>query len=277
MREKVNEPHMKSHLDEWDEVLERASGDSWWMPARVVRVVRPEISYTYDPEGVSLYCTVQRIDQHLSDYRDLIEEVIEAHRPSGSCDITVAAPSASSLLTQALEQRGFQTIDVADAWTIDVNAPRPDLPRDLEVMRVETLEAMQDMDRVMDACFERYQPRGTEALQADLKATQGAESRCLRFVAYDLNDYTPLATAALNLFAEQRVGFMWGGSTVPEARGRGVYSALITHRMQVARALNLERIGLYALRGTSGPIIERQGFDRHGPVEFWSLKCEDPA
>ena len=40
--------------------------------------------------------------------------------------------------------------------------------------------------------------------------------------------------------------------------------------MKAAQALGLTRIGIYALRETSGPIIAKQGFDQHGAVEQWT-------
>ena len=256
--------------DEWDLLLEQVSGDTWWMPERVVRVIRPEVSYTYDPQGKSQYAVVQRVDPSLSDYSALVEDVTRAHQPSGECNFPLTAASLSPQLVKALEQREFTLLNTADAWTIDVNAPRPDIPETIEVRRVETLQDLRDMDHVMNTCFERYQPKDEETLRFDLKSTQGPAARCWRFVAYDRDTGEPLATSALNLFHEQRVGFMWGGSTIPDARGRGVYSALITYRMNLAQSQGLKRIGLHALRDSSGPIIAHQGFERHGPLQFWS-------
>ena len=222
MREKVSEPHMKSHLDEWDEVLERASGDSWWMPARVVRVVRPEISYTYDPEGESLYCDIQWIDPTLSSYDALIQEVMDAHRPCGHCAFLLSSITASTPLIDALKSKGFALIENADAWTIDVHAPRPPIPDDIEVRRVQNLGEIRDMEQVMDQCFPLFERSNEETLHRNLQATQGDDARCWRFVAYDRLSQSPLATAALNLYPEQKLGFMWGGSTIPQARQRAI-------------------------------------------------------
>ena len=73
----------------------------------------------------------------------------------------------------------------------------------------------------------------------------------------------------MQVFSQLSFAFMWGGCTVPHARGRGVYSALVTKRMEYARKYGVERLGLYAMRDTSGPIVAAQRFDKHGSVHFW--------
>jgi hypothetical protein len=56
---------------------------------------------------------------------------------------------------------------------------------------------------------------------------------------------------------------------VPEARGRGAYSAVLAARAKRAAQLGLRYIGLYAIGDTSAPIVARQGFARHGAMTYW--------
>ena len=79
-------------------------------------------------------------------------------------------------------------------------------------------------------------------------------------------DHTPLSTGGVNLFPKLGLAFMWAGCTVPEARGRGIYSALVTERMRHAKARGIAHLGLYAMRDTSGPIVQAQGFEK-----TWSI------
>ena len=102
----------------------------------------------------------------------------------------------------------------------------------------------------------------------------GAYARCLRFVAYDKKDRQPLSTGGVNLFPKLGLAFMWAGCTIPEARGRGIYSALVTERMRYARSHGIQHLGLYAMRDTSGPIVQAQGFEKHGPVYFFEKDPE---
>ena len=269
--EQVIEALLQHEPDKWDHLLAQTANDTWWMPERVVRVTRPEIRYTYDPEGVSEYCDLQWIDPNLSEYDALIQEVVEAHKPSGNCSFLLSSITASPTLIAVLRSKGFVCIESADAWTIDVNTPRPPIPDDIEVRRVQSLDGIRDMELVMDQCFPLFERSSEETLQQNLQATLGDDARCLRFVTYDRQSQSPLAAAALNLYPEQKLGFMWGGATIPEARQRGVYSALITARMKIVQTLAYSRLGLYALRGSSGPIIKRQNFNKHGPISFWRI------
>jgi hypothetical protein len=63
---------------------------------------------------------------------------------------------------------------------------------------------------------------------------------------------------------------LWAGGTVPDARGAGAYTTLLAHRIELARSLGLEWIGIYAKEGTSAPIVARQGFEHVGEMHYWS-------
>jgi GNAT superfamily N-acetyltransferase len=52
---------------------------------------------------------------------------------------------------------------------------------------------------------------------------------------------------------------LWGGSTLPEWRGRGVFRALVGHRAVLARDRGFRYLQVDALP-TSRPILERMGF-----------------
>lgn len=258
--------------DEWDRRLEQIGTDTWWMPERVHRESREDIFYTADPNGDARYSIVWRISNQKNTYEELIKEVIEAHQHTEDSTFIVTAVSYSESLVQELNAHGYVKKTTADAWTISVETPRPQIPQDLIIKRVEDLQSLKDMDYIMKACFPNFKLRDEDTLQQDLEATVGPKARCRRFIAYDLASQEPLASGALNLYPDLKLGFLWGGCTIPSARGRGVYSALVTKRMKEAHELNFKRIGIHALRGTSGPIIEKQGFVKHGPVDQWQKK-----
>ncbi|PPK61233.1 GNAT family N-acetyltransferase [Actinokineospora auranticolor] len=54
---------------------------------------------------------------------------------------------------------------------------------------------------------------------------------------------------------------LWGGGTVPEWRGRGIYRALVSHRARLAEARGARYLQVDALP-TSEPILRRVGFTR---------------
>ena len=78
-----------------------------------------------------------------------------------------------------------------------------------------------------------------------------------------------LGITGINIYPDLRFGFLWGGGTVPEARGRGAYSAVVARRMDHAKQIGLDLAGVYARIDTSSPIVARQGLERFGSMTYW--------
>jgi GNAT superfamily N-acetyltransferase len=132
----------------------------------------------------------------------------------------------------------------------------PEVPG-IEVRRIETFEdhqagleimlgaahwperAAADERRRARETFDRRQRRG--GLQ--WLAWSGAEP-----VAFALADRSPAGL------------FLAGGSTLPRARGKGSYRALVRARWDEARRLGLPGLAVQAQLGTSAPILRRIGF-----------------
>ncbi len=64
---------------------------------------------------------------------------------------------------------------------------------------------------------------------------------------------------------------MWGGSTVPEQRGLGMYRALVARRADEARRRGFRFLTTDA-RETSRPILERVGFVPLTGITGWVLR-----
>jgi GNAT superfamily N-acetyltransferase len=67
------------------------------------------------------------------------------------------------------------------------------------------------------------------------------------------------ASAGWTYFTEGHFAGLWGGSTVAEHRGRGLYTALLAVRVQEARARGYRYLTIDA-GDMSRPIVERHGF-----------------
>jgi hypothetical protein len=79
-----------------------------------------------------------------------------------------------------------------------------------------------------------------------------------------LIDGVPVGTAA-SVYLDGCVGLI-GGSTLPAARGRGVYRALVKARWDDAVARTLPVLVTQAVDATSRPILERVGFTALFPI-----------
>lgn len=254
--------------------------DHWWVLDNAEIVRRPEIEYLIGRKNTGLYNAVVRVAPEYQDLNALVQEVLEAHQDKESA-WRIGAPSYTSTLEQLLLKEDYSLNGTADAWIIDVQSSRPSLPSGITIQRVESIQQLRDMDLVMSRSFPSMPSMSTEddspfktkeEYETELKMCTGPKARCLRFVAYDKSSMQPLSTGGVNLFPNLGLAFMWAGCTVPEARGRGIYSALVTERMRHARGRSIQHLGLYAMRDTSGPIVEAQGFEKHGPIYFFERK-----
>jgi hypothetical protein len=102
---------------------------------------------------------------------------------------------------------------------------------------------------------------GWRPLQRDAWPLLEADGRMAIFVAY--LDGGP-AGFGRAVFAPA-AGILMGGSTRPEARGRGVYTSLVHARWDATVARGVPRLAVSAGR-MSGPILERLGFEPIGKV-----------
>jgi GNAT superfamily N-acetyltransferase len=64
---------------------------------------------------------------------------------------------------------------------------------------------------------------------------------------------------------------LWGGGTLPEWRGRGVFRALVGHRALLARERGFRYLQVDAMP-TSRPILERMGFHPVAETTPWMLE-----
>jgi hypothetical protein len=253
-------------VDQVDQLLELAMCDHWWLPKHTHVVRRPEIEYLFSDQDRNTFNAVVRVQPEV-DFGPLIGEVVAAH-PGKHSEWRIGAPSYSVALEAAVLASGYRPRHVSDAWSIDSGAPRPSLPDGIRIERVEYMAGLRDMSRLMTMCFGGSE-RNDGELRDDLVGCVGPEARCRRFVAFDSRSGEPLSTGALNLYPALGLGFLWGGCTNESARGRGIYSALVTARMNEARAEGIERLAVYAIRDTSGPIVKAQGFRKHGEFRSW--------
>ncbi|MCA9607636.1 MAG: hypothetical protein KC619_18640 [Myxococcales bacterium] len=139
---------------------------------------------------------------------------------------------------------------------------------DAVVRRVEDLAGFRDFVSVTAAAFGVPARYSDEELLAELPRATGPEARSRRWVVYDGG--RPVCSGGLNLYPDLSIGFLWAGGTVPDARGRGFYSAIVAARMAELRGLGLELAGVYARVETSAPIVAAQGFEKVGAMTYWA-------
>jgi len=250
-----------------DDILERTQWDFFWVPSFAEVIDRPELLYVRCDRDLPLLNCVTRTRAAPERLDALLAEVGRAHRGVRSRWLVPATFDVGPL-EAALDRAGYVPAHhhVACAMPVGAYTPRPDAG--FTVRRVEDRAALLDCLAVADEAFGPSPDRSEAELQFELDGCIRPEGRVHRFVAYDA-DGAPVSSGGLNTYADLSFGFLWAGGTVPEARGRGAYSALLAERIRFARALGIERVGLYARVDTSAPVVKRQGFAPYGPMVYW--------
>jgi GNAT superfamily N-acetyltransferase len=159
---------------------------------------------------------------------------------------------------------GFEATENAMAL---VQAPRGEVPADVDVELVTTFEDFAASERVQAEVFGMTEADDSDldaefALRHEQYATPGNPLRQFnaRLDGSVVGTATAVAgDAGLNLF---------GGSVLPEARGRGVYRALIEARWELAVEYGTPCLTVQAGR-MSRPIVEKAGFEFLAAVRIY--------
>ncbi|MCB9741962.1 MAG: hypothetical protein H6741_09825 [Alphaproteobacteria bacterium] len=251
-----------------DVILERTQWDFFWLPPGVEQVDRPELLYLRSARPSTMLNMVTRTRPRGPAHAgELVAEVAAAH--AGPSRFQLVPQSGALLLRPFLETAGYRVSHVHDAMAIAVGDYQPRPASGVVVRQVLDLAGLRDSVEVSAQVFGDRPSYSEAELAQQLHECSAEGCRVQRFVAYDAVTDQPLAAANLNLFRDLRFGFFWAGGTLPEARGRGVYSALVAARVARAQALGLSHVGLYARLSSSAPIVEKQGFQRFGRMEHW--------
>ncbi len=251
-----------------DAILERTQWDFFWLPEDAEVCDRPEILYARCARDVPYLNTVARTRAPAERLPELVREVDAAHAGVLSRWL-VPGTYDTAPLEAALDAAGYLPAHEHFAYATDVETFRPRGLPGILVRPVDGLERLRDCTSVVDRAFGGPLDRTESELRDDLARCTEPEARVFRCVAYDETTGDPLASGGMNLYPELGFGFLWAGGTVPEARGRGAYSAVVAARVARAHELGFRMVGLYARVGTSAPIVARQGFAQYGRMVYW--------
>ena len=247
--------------------LEQAQWDLFWLPANAEVIDRPELLVLHCREQVSYLNAVMRTRAAPARLPALIDEVAAVHAHTTSkwlvADTIYTLPLEEALGSASYAPRAHHEARVVA--TADFVACAQSTTT---VRLVADMVRLRECMAVADEAFGRTTPHSDEALAVELANCIGAAARVHRFVGYDERD-KPICSGGLSSYPALGIGFMWAGGTVPSARGRGAYSALVAARVAHAAALGLDGVGLYAKSDTSAPLVARQGFLRCGEMCFW--------
>jgi GNAT superfamily N-acetyltransferase len=158
---------------------------------------------------------------------------------------------AERLLAAGFRPEERETVVIAAIDDLELGVPPPD------GVAIREVHERRDLERI--AALELAVWGDGSATQADdLERERAADPEALRiFVAEAAG--TVVSAGWIRLAEGTEFGTLWGGSTLPAWRRRGIYRALVVRRAQVARDRGRRYLEVDA-SDDSRPILERMGF-----------------
>jgi GNAT superfamily N-acetyltransferase len=157
-------------------------------------------------------------------------------------------------LVQRLAAHGFDVDETEAILVLDL----PDAPAELltphpNVKRVHQVDQLRDVSAV-----KQLVERGDQVVERLAHEMEQAPDSLSVYVAYAENN-VPGACGWIRFPETSAFASLWGGSTVPELRNRGLYTALLAARVQEARGRGWRYLTVDAGH-MSRPILEKRGF-----------------
>jgi GNAT superfamily N-acetyltransferase len=245
-------------------LLELAEEPGLWLP--------PEP--THDVVFADGYCLVtyvrsawvHRIRLAGEDVERAVEDVRSLLRARGLDEVTWWAGERSTPgdLVPRLEALGLEADDPPQMTTLTIEHEPAGRPA-VEVRRVE---AFDDYLTALEIDWESFELPEAEREERRAAARAAwplivADGRSSVFLAYLEGRPVGFGRAVFAPWA----ALLLGGATLPEARGRGVYTALVHARWRETVARGVPRIVVSA-GPMSAPILQKLGFERLGRVRL---------
>jgi GNAT superfamily N-acetyltransferase len=168
------------------------------------------------------------------------------------------------------EEESLMVCDSSELSSLLTAAP----PAEVKVIPVRDEGRIEDYFSVESAVWSCEPDKTRELLRLTLS---NPLQRDLGFVAYI--DAKPIGCGRVTASPQSRFAALWGGSVLPDYRGRGVYRALVSARIDHIRQFDSIRYLRVDAMPTSRPILERYEFKRVAstwPAD-WSPNQTGPA
>jgi GNAT superfamily N-acetyltransferase len=245
-------------------LLELAEEPGLWLPPEPSHDVVDGDGYWVVFHGRSVWVHRARLDERRVEAA--VDHVRSLLRARGLDEVSwwIGERSGPPDLAERLERLGLEPDDPPRMTTLTI-ASAPAGEPSVEVHRVESLA---DHVTALEIEWEAFDVPAAE--RAERRVTAGAawpsivaDGRSTVFLAYV--DGEPVGFG--RVVHAPRAGLLLGGATLPEARGRGVYSSLVHARWRESVARGVPHLVVSA-GPMSAPILERLGFRRLGGVRL---------
>jgi GNAT superfamily N-acetyltransferase len=252
-----------------EEQVALAEEPALWLPNEPARMVFHGVGFSFVQQGRSAWVhrlrlsedddeEVQRVVNHV--------DAILSIRSLAEATWWLGERTTPGYLADYLLELGLQPDDPPEMRSLTVaKAPTGEPEVELEVRRAGTVE---ELLQALEIDWEAFGIAGEER---ELRRAEAQEAWPRYQLDGTLSTYLALVDGepvgfARDVFTRHGV-LMLGGATLPEARGQGVYTALVLARWEHAAERGAQRLVVSA-GPQSSPILEHLGFEPMGRVRL---------
>ncbi|AZS46214.1 MULTISPECIES: hypothetical protein [Microbacterium] len=249
-----------------DEIL--AASAAWvWFP-RDSEHVREHLLLVRDPERFGGGVRGSQVESSLSP-AEVVDHALERTRAWGAQRFTFWTSSADRPdLEEELRRRGAEHIDTVAVFARPLDGATVDVPADVTVEVVRTLEQVRAVDTVNVPVWQQ-RPLDAEGLQAEFaEVTAALEAREGFRVLARIGDRA-VSTGGCTI--DDGFVRLWGASTLATDRGRGAYRAVLAERLRRSATWGAKTALVKGRISTSAPILARAGFTHYGDERAYRL------
>lgn len=249
-----------------DEIL--AASAAWvWFP-RDSEHVREHLLLVRDPERFGGGVRGSQVESSLSPAA-VVDHALERTRAWGAQRFTFWTSSADRPdLEEELRRRGAEHIDTVAVFARPLDGATVDVPADVTVEVVRTLEQVRAVDTVNVPVWQQ-RPLDAEGLQAEFaEVTAALEAREGFRVLARIGDRA-VSTGGCTI--DDGFVRLWGASTLATDRGRGAYRAVLAERLRRSATWGAKTALVKGRISTSAPILARAGFTHYGDERAYRL------
>jgi hypothetical protein len=249
-----------------DEIL--AASAAWvWFP-RDSEHVREHLLLVRDPERFGGGVRGSQVESSLSP-AEVVDHALERTRAWGAQRFTFWTSSADRPdLEEELRRRGAEHIDTVAVFARPLDGATVDVPADVTVEVVRTLEQVRAVDTVNVPVWQQ-RPLDAEGLRAEFaEVTAALEAREGFRVLARIGDRA-VSTGGCTI--DDGFVRLWGASTLATDRGRGAYRAVLAERLRRSATWGAKTALVKGRISTSAPILARAGFTHYGDERAYRL------
>jgi GNAT superfamily N-acetyltransferase len=157
-------------------------------------------------------------------------------------------------LLERLAGRGFELDETEAIMVLDARVVEPVSVAPIPVRKLDSPEQLGEVASIRYRVYGDTYRAATDRLAREMRSDSDDLSVYVAYV-----DEAPAACGWIRFSKTSAFASLWGGSTVPELRGHGLYTALLAARVKEARIRGWRYVTVDA-RQMSRPILEKHGF-----------------